>query len=368
MTDDAGNQNNLLNVPRSLEESERTATGSQNQLNTDTKEAHSVPPSQPEIRVPDSDNIGDENNLKTPLFAHECLGAYEFADAGSDNEGEEKGGSSRRSQPRPKDYDVTEFDLNDPTLEKFPSDRSSILGAIRTIQTHLAEDQTHLDDIPSSPRVVSSRRTSIDSIDEHCLSPVALSPTTTRRRESRLSHSSAGRNKSAVSLGSIEEEPKPSAERNLKPPRISPPEKHQPAFTSQKRPPSVEDEGVDMTTSEVMSNDKTDKMSMAQNKSIESSHDDLNVDLNLIRENGHLKGSDTEADDLSLRAERSAPNTTNKSSARDSNLKQGSSINDHAASRRSGDTPEKNAAKRPSVVMSFFRSLFSTLLGSKSNM
>ena len=155
-----------------------------------------------------------------------------------------------------------------PTLESFPSDRGSIFGAIRSIQTHLGEDQTHLEDIPSSPRVISSRRTSLDSSDDLCLSPASFSPTITRRRDSRPSHS-FGRTRSAVSLGSIEEEPKPPTNRQPQgPPIVSLPNPNSRGKVfGQKSPPSEEDEAVVMKTSEVKPVAKTNGESPSQSES-----------------------------------------------------------------------------------------------------
>ncbi|GKU13399.1 unnamed protein product [Fusarium langsethiae] len=212
------------------------------------------------------DSKDDSEEMKMPLFAHECLGAYDLGDD-TDHDSTLNVNSSPGQTSKIKTvHDKTaELDVNDPTLESFPSDRGSILGAIRSIQTHLGEDQTHLDDIPSSPRVISSRRTSLDSNDDLCLSPASLSPTITRRRDSRPSHS-FGRTRSAVSLGSIEEEPKPSPNRQSKgPPIVSLPNPNsRDKVFGQKSPPSEEDEAVVMKTSEVKPSAKTSGESPSQ--------------------------------------------------------------------------------------------------------
>ncbi|RGP80634.1 hypothetical protein FLONG3_1238 [Fusarium longipes] len=214
-----------------------------------------------------ADDPKDEpEEMKMPLFAHECLGAYDFGDeADHDNAPNTSNSPRQTSKVKTMRDKAAELDVNDPTLESFPSDRGSILGAIRSIQTHLGEDQTHLDDIPSSPRVISSRRTSLDSNDDLCLSPVSLSPTITRRRDSRPSHS-FGRTRSAVSLGSIEEEPKPSPTRQSQgPPIVSLPNPNsKDKVVGQKSPPSEEDEAVVMKTSEVKPSMKTSGESPSQ--------------------------------------------------------------------------------------------------------
>jgi ATP-dependent RNA helicase MRH4 len=212
------------------------------------------------------DSKDESEEMKMPLFAHECLGAYDFGDdAEHDNPPNTSSSPRQTSKVKTMRDKAAELDVNDPTLESFPSDRGSILGAIRSIQTHLGEDQTHLDDIPSSPRVISSRRTSLDSNDDLCLSPVSLSPTVTRRRDSRPSHS-FGRTRSAVSLGSIEEEPKPSPNRQSQgPPVVSLPNPNsRDKVVGQKSPPSEEDEAVVMKTSEVKPSAKTSGESPSQ--------------------------------------------------------------------------------------------------------
>ncbi|KAM0222608.1 hypothetical protein ACHAQD_004208 [Fusarium lateritium] len=222
------------------------------------------------------ESLGDDSKeeteeMKMPLFAHECLGAYDFEEEAEHDVAPTVGSPRQNGNAQSKHDNVANIDVNDPTLESFPSERGSILDAIRTIQTHLGEDQTHLDDIPSSPRVVSSRRTSLDSNDDLCLSPATLSPTVTRRRDSRPSHS-FGRTRSAVSLGSIEEEPKPStSKRSQGPPIVSLPNPNSRGKTDgQKSPPSEEDEAVVMKTSEVKPSAKTDNESSSQVESYEA--------------------------------------------------------------------------------------------------
>lgn len=110
----------------------------------------------------------------------------------------------RDSKPKLGDYEIDDVDMNDPTIEQFPSDKSSIFNTLRKIQSSLSEDQPVIDDSQPSPRL-DGRRSSVDS-DDSLLSVGSLSPVTARRRENRMS--SSGRNRSVVSLGSIAEEPK----------------------------------------------------------------------------------------------------------------------------------------------------------------
>ncbi|KAF4335106.1 hypothetical protein FBEOM_11030 [Fusarium beomiforme] len=222
--------------------------------------------------TPSNDAKEDSEEMKMPLFAHECLGAYDFGQETEHDPSPIAGSSTGRgSKTRSKHDDTSDIDVNDPTLESFPSDRGSILDAIRTIQTHLGEDQTHLEDIPLSPRVISSRRTSLESSEDFSLSPASLSPTITRRRESRPSHS-FGRTRSLVSLGSIEEEPKPAPSKHSPgPPVVSLPNpntKDKPM--RQKSPPSEEDEAVVMKNSEVKPSANTNGESSSQVESYEA--------------------------------------------------------------------------------------------------
>jgi ATP-dependent RNA helicase MRH4 len=152
-----------------------------------------------------------QEELQTPLFAHECLGGYDFASAddGFEHDYEEEpmirpGSSWSDSHGF---YTTTEdIDVHDPSIEKFPSDRHSIMDTLRTIQSSSSVDHSHFESFLESPRFA-PRRQSVDSNDDgSVLSGGSLSPTSTRKRDSRLSHSTVGRTKSAVSLRSITEE------------------------------------------------------------------------------------------------------------------------------------------------------------------
>lgn len=152
---------------------------------------------------------------KPPLFAHECLGAYDVtADDRFDHteydETEAAPQPSRRSSRDVGAYTVDEVDINDPTIEKFPTDRSDVMDSLRKIQSSLSEDIPEFDDTLSSSHLATPR-TSVDSIDDGPLSTGSLSPTSTsplKRRDNRVSQSSFVRLQSAVSLTSIAEEPK----------------------------------------------------------------------------------------------------------------------------------------------------------------
>ncbi|UNI14351.1 hypothetical protein JDV02_000987 [Purpureocillium takamizusanense] len=146
------------------------------------------------------------DDLKTPLFAHECFGAYEFVEDGLDHHDvSDKVPKCMDPEFSLSDYETGGIDPGDPTLERFPCDRPSVMDALRKIQSCTDEHRFQLEEPSIDSRA--SRRTSVDSSDGTA-SMGSLSPTSTRRTENRLSHSSFGHNKSALSLGSIAEEPK----------------------------------------------------------------------------------------------------------------------------------------------------------------
>ncbi|KAG6284051.1 hypothetical protein E4U48_000030 [Claviceps purpurea] len=148
-----------------------------------------------------------EEQIDTPLFAHESFGNYEFIEHEIDHNDDM--GTGQRSSSLPSigggsvgDI-VDDVDIDDPTLEKFPSDKESVLDTLRKIQSSTEERIVSQDEGQHSALAV-SMRTSIDSSEEYDFSP---SPSS-RQREGRISRSSFGRPRSAASLGCIAEEPK----------------------------------------------------------------------------------------------------------------------------------------------------------------
>ncbi|KAL7789253.1 P-loop containing nucleoside triphosphate hydrolase protein [Trichoderma afarasin] len=215
-TDESGNRNNVLTLPKSYvskikdDEGRRTSTPIE-QVASVAAEVADVASnldkddtSSPQISGSGGESEIDEE-LKTPLFAHECFGAYEFVDDALDHDALDDSKLRQDSKPKLTEYDVDDVDMNDPTIEQFPSDKTSIFSTLRKIQSSLSEDQAIVDDQQPSPRL-DGRRSSVDS-DDSLLSAGSLSPVTARKRENRMSTSS-GRNRSLVSLGSIAEEPK----------------------------------------------------------------------------------------------------------------------------------------------------------------
>ncbi|KAL6698742.1 P-loop containing nucleoside triphosphate hydrolase protein [Trichoderma pleuroticola] len=215
-TDESGNRNNVLTLPKSYvskikdDEGRRTSTPIEQVASVAAEVADVASKldeddtSSPQISGSGGESEIDEE-LKTPLFAHECFGAYAFVDDALDHDALDDSKLRQDSKPKLTEYDIDDVDMNDPTIEQFPSDKSSIFNTLRKIQSSLSEDQAVIDDQQPSPRL-DARRSSVDS-DDSLLSAGSLSPVTARKRENRMSTSS-GRNRSLVSLGSIAEEPK----------------------------------------------------------------------------------------------------------------------------------------------------------------
>ncbi|KAF4124201.1 DEAD/DEAH box helicase [Geosmithia morbida] len=159
------------------------------------------------------------------LFSHESLGAYEPLDDDIYNECPDMAPATpeplQRTKSSASSFAVDDAtDMNDPTIETFPSDRLSVMSTLRKIQSSSSQD--HAVDVqePYSPRFGSGtcnsgdpriRRLSGDSADDgsnylaeppinHKMVPFP------RRRDSRASHGSLDRG--ATSLGAIAEEPK----------------------------------------------------------------------------------------------------------------------------------------------------------------
>ncbi|KAG5940996.1 hypothetical protein E4U53_007504 [Claviceps sorghi] len=168
----------------------------------------------PLVLLPRDDTSGDvtvEEQIDTPLFAHESFGNYEFAQDELDRNDAMK--TMKPSTSLPSDGGGSagdDVDIDDPTLEKFPSDKESVLDTLRRIQSSTEEGQAIPDDGQYSAAVTSGR-SSMDSPEEYDFS---VSPSL-RKMENRTSRSSFGRPRSAVSLSCIAEEPKSPEDANF---------------------------------------------------------------------------------------------------------------------------------------------------------
>lgn len=138
--------------------------------------------------------LGNEqdNASKAPLFSHECLGAYEITVEDIDVDPLDSS-VPRKSEPMVPSADS--IDINDPTLEVFPSDHDAIMSTLRKIQSSRSEDAVTLDD---------GRRSSTDSANGSAGSPPGsgsghVSPASRRR--------GASGSERLAPLGAISEEP-----------------------------------------------------------------------------------------------------------------------------------------------------------------
>ncbi|CAH0049322.1 unnamed protein product [Clonostachys solani] len=185
-----------------------------------------------------------EEPLRMPLFAHESFGAYEFlADDALDHDQVDDAPSPHRPRKESKDYSLDEVDVNDPTIESFPSDRSSVMDTLRKIQSSVDSQPISIE--TASPIALEHGD---DFAISGSLSP--KSPASSDRREGRLSHSSYGNKRSTASLTSIAEEgSKPIQTPNLGSksgkPRTARPSFGE-VFELSQTPPSDDDKGMIM--------------------------------------------------------------------------------------------------------------------------
>lgn len=204
----------------------------------------------------------DEHDHKPPLFSYEYAGLYDDDGGPRADEAEEARQHEGKSPKEEEELDLDNIDVNDPTLERFPSNREEIIDTVRKIETGLAEDQPAFEGVPPSPIVTSLRPGAEDILggDHFLSSPIAASPIVVsplfprapRRlavpRSPRGSISSA--HSSALSLQSISEgeEPSGSDQSRSSPAMLSsdppkPSESH-----DMVSPGSDEDEGIDLKT------------------------------------------------------------------------------------------------------------------------
>lgn len=199
---------------------------------------------------------------KAPLFAHECVGMelYEGDDA-PDPLDDEHYNNEYEEDRRPSTVydDDEEIDLNDPTLERFPSNREEIIDTVRKLEGGLNEDHADVEGlVPLSPVVGPSGPQNHDLVGDFLVSsPAVSSPIVTRGSGSgsrllslpRASFGSINSDRaSALSLDSISEAEEARDEAELdQPPVLSTPKprKH-PAEDDPKSPTSDDDEGIVM--------------------------------------------------------------------------------------------------------------------------
>ncbi|KAK0623512.1 hypothetical protein B0T14DRAFT_494978 [Immersiella caudata] len=197
------------------------------------------------------DNENESSSAQPPLFAHEAVGMFDDVSYGDDVVEDFRRGSRAFEG---EDIDQDNIDVNDPTLERFPSNREAIIDTVRKLETGLDEDQASFEGVPLSPVISMSRRGTEDNIGDFVLSPVPISPVmprSARRLEVTRSPrgSIASAHSSTASLQAIDETEEPDQEEESKVPhviRLSTPRGRSPLRNSFKFPRSDEDEGVVM--------------------------------------------------------------------------------------------------------------------------
>ncbi|KAK4123742.1 hypothetical protein N657DRAFT_680884 [Parathielavia appendiculata] len=185
---------------------------------------------------------------KSPLFAHECVGMYESdEETGQEDTAEEDVAEDdeRFYRSLVEDIDPDQIDLNDPTLERFPSARDDIMQAVRKLETGLPADQASFEGNPRSPVVNPARRGTEDITGDFHLS-APQTPASSRRSSKRSPRGSVSSIHATASLHSISEAEEQAAEQeaaNFRPAVVfSNPLKPKPKTL--KLPTSEEDEGV----------------------------------------------------------------------------------------------------------------------------
>ena len=161
-----------------------------------------------EIYDPEGDIVNDQEDFPAPpLFSHEAVGLYDGLGLPNADETDEQ----HDSRSTDDGADLDSADVNDPTLEPFPSNRDEIINTVRKLETGLNEDLSDFEGVPPSPVVNSSLPWNSDVLGSNILdSPIGVSPVIPRPsrrldipRSPRGSISSA--HSSALSLQCISE-------------------------------------------------------------------------------------------------------------------------------------------------------------------
>ncbi|RYP45936.1 hypothetical protein DL769_011425 [Monosporascus sp. CRB-8-3] len=115
------------------------------------------------------DNHKDPSQQGCPMFSHECVAApdedegYDEAHAAPPHDDKQHELSDTKQHDYAQDPDV---DLDDPTIEKFPSDSASIMAAIRRLSTSVDQDRALPQGIAPSAVMDSSRPASADGLPD----------------------------------------------------------------------------------------------------------------------------------------------------------------------------------------------------------
>lgn len=204
-----------------------------------------------EVQGPGETPLTDQDEYiadKSPLFAHECAGLYE-----SDQEAMpadiETRDHAEAAEPM-EDADSSKVDLDDPTLERFPSGLDDIMDTVRRLETGLQMDESFDAGSPSSVFNPSRRGTEDITGDFVLTAPSSSSPVASRGSKGKdvpRSPRASLSGPASGSLHSIEEAEEPTGEEEAGlPPAVvfSNPMKPKPKHL--KLPSSFEDEGVSL--------------------------------------------------------------------------------------------------------------------------
>lgn len=142
--------------------------------------------------------------------------------------------------------DEEDIDINDPTLERFPSNREEIIDTVRKLETGLEADQVLIEDAPPSPIIGSTTSRRESEVSHETALGASVVPRAVKRLDvphsPRISVSSA--QSSALSLQSISEsdEPASSKEDDASTVQLTPPHKNDATARE-----VVEDEGISLS-------------------------------------------------------------------------------------------------------------------------
>ncbi|KXX79451.1 hypothetical protein MMYC01_203729 [Madurella mycetomatis] len=200
-----------------------------------------------EAEGPGEEPFGDHDGYiadKSPLFAHECVGLpMSDEETRPVDDGTHYVGGT---EPL-KDIDPDKLDLNDPTLERFPSRRDDVIDAMRKLETGLQADQSFEATSPS-PVFNPSRRGTEDITGDFILAATPPSSPAIQRNSKNLDVPRPSRSSesgpASGSLHSISEAEEPTGDETNFPPAVvfSNPMKPKPENLT--LPLSHEDEGV----------------------------------------------------------------------------------------------------------------------------
>lgn len=300
-----------------------------------------------EIETPAAEN-------KAPLFAHECVG-MELCDEDMRGPHDDEHYSAEYEEDRRPSTvydDEDDIDLNDPTLEKFPSNREEIIDRVRKLEGGLNEDHSDVEGlIPLSPLVGPSGPQNHDLVGDFLVSsPMVSSPIVPRgSRLLSLPRPSLGSvssdRGSALSLDSISEAEEAVDEDEANgPPIISTPKpRRHPSRDDFKSPTSDDDEGIVMKNGSDK-NDSSREVSSGEDSQIPTPGGDgpaKTPAANPLAEDSPVASSAQPEIELGLGSDRSSEQTqessgqANGNSGRPRIVGQGSEEADHSDIRAS---------------------------------